>query len=88
MRSSVFCLALAALVGSTAAASTGPARDRGVEVRFVAPRPALPAAQEPREQESDYEKRETHARDLEEFSGGAIGLIAAVLIVILILILI
>ena len=88
MRSSVFILALAALVGTTAEAATGPARDRGVEVRSMEPRPALPQAQEPKVQETDYERRETHARELEQFSGGAIGLIAAVLIVILILILI
>ena len=50
--------------------------------------PAMAARQDPVQDERAYARREAQSRTLEEFTGGAVGIIAAVLIVLLILLLI
>jgi hypothetical protein len=50
--------------------------------------PAMPVRQDPVPDERAYPEREAQARELEDFTGGAIGIVAAILIVILVLLLI
>ena len=81
-------IATATMALGTAGALPAPAKPAPAVHQTVAGAAALTVVRPQAGPQESYAQREASARDLESFEGGAIGIIAAVLIVILILLLI
>lgn len=81
-------IATATVALGTACALPSPAQPAAAIHRPAATAAMAAVAQPQANPQEGYAQREAEARDLESFEGGAVGLIAAVLIVILVLLLI